>query len=84
MFDHPFLDAEKLKAMTMEDLSEKISKLAKAASYYSRNANFAMANQCAFILGNYRAELSRKQRDLLDETSITGAFGQADDQIRIE
>ena len=69
--NHPFIGD--LSHLSMDDLVEKVSTLTKNMAYCTRSGNYAMANQIQMVLENYRAELNRQQRKLLeDDEAITG------------
>ena len=69
--NHPFVGD--LSNLSMEDLVEKVSKLTKNLAFATRSGNYGMANQIQMVLEDYRSELNRQQRKLLeDDEAITG------------
>lgn len=67
MYIHPFV--QDLSGMSLDQLSETMSKLNKNLVYMQRLGKHDMIRQMQMVLSNYQAEYQRKQQELWNKKS---------------
>lgn len=68
--EHPFIQQDELKELSLEQLQEKMSKLMQNLTFAYRTGNGPLINQLQMVLESYRTQQSKKMDELFEKQNI--------------
>ena len=68
--EHPFIDKETLKDLTVEQLQEKMSSLTEKLTFAYRTGNGPLIHQLQMVLETYRNQFTKKMDELFEKQNI--------------
>lgn len=68
--EHPFINKEELKDLSVEQLQEKVSSLTTKLTFAYRTGNSSLIHQLQMVMETYRNQISKKMDELFEKQNI--------------
>ena len=68
--EHPFINKDDLKDLSIEQLQEKVSSLNTKLTFAYRTGNGPLMHQLQMVLETYRNQISKKMDELFEKQNI--------------
>lgn len=68
--EHPFINKDDLKELSIEQLQEKVSSLNTKLTFAYRTGNGPLMHQLQMVLETYRNQISKKMDELFEKQNI--------------
>lgn len=68
--EHPFINKDDLKDLSVEQLQEKMSSLTEKLTFAYRTSNGPLIHQLQMVLETYRNQLTKKMDELFEKQNI--------------
>lgn len=68
--EHPFINKDDLKDLSIEQLQEKVSSLNAKLTFAYRTGNGPLMHQLQMVLETYRNQISKKMDELFEKQNI--------------
>lgn len=68
--EHPFINKDDLKDLSVEQLQEKMSNLTEKLTFAYRTGNGPLIHQLQMVLETYRNQLTKKMDELFEKQNI--------------
>lgn len=68
--EHPFINKDELKDLTMEQIQEKISSIQQKLTFAYRMSNGPLIHQLSMVLESYRNLYTKKMDELFEKQNI--------------
>lgn len=68
--EHPFINKDDLKDLSVEQLQEKMSNLTEKLTFAYRTGNGPLIHQLQMVLETYRNQMTKKMDELFEKQNI--------------